>query len=70
LALGALLLGLCFITRASLRSAEPATATDETHLTSRGQGPTTYYAVFGNERFWRHAFTAPVQAGSILSTRR
>lgn len=50
LALGVVLLGLCFVTRASVRSAEPATATDGTHLTSHDQRPTTYYAVFGNVR--------------------
>jgi hypothetical protein len=64
LALGAALLRLCFVTRAAVRPAEPVIAPDGTRLTYRDQRPTTYYAVFGKVRFWRHAFTAPGQEGS------
>jgi hypothetical protein len=63
LALGAVLLRLFLVTRAAVRPAEPVTAPDGTHLTYHDQRPTTYYSVFGNVRFWRHAFTAPGQEG-------
>ena len=42
---------------------EPVTAPGGTRLTYHDQRPTTYYAVFGKGRFWRHFFTAPGQEG-------
>ena len=63
LALGAALLRLFFVTRAAIRPAEPITAPDGTRLAYHDQRPTTYYAVFGKARFWRHDFTGPGQTG-------
>ncbi len=63
LALGAALLRLFFVTRASVRPTAPVTAPDGTHLTYHDQRPTTYYSVFGKVYFERHSFTAPGQAG-------
>ena len=63
LALGAALLRLFLVMRAAVRPTEPVTAPDGTRLTYHDQRPTTYYAVFGKVRFWRHCFTAPGQEG-------
>jgi hypothetical protein len=63
LALGAALLRLFFVTRATVRPAEPVTAPDGTRLIYHDQRPTTYYSVFGKVRFGRHSFTAPGHEG-------
>jgi hypothetical protein len=63
LGLGAALLRLFFVTRATVRPAEPVTAPDGTRLTYHDQRPTTYYSVFGKVGFARHYFTAPGQTG-------
>ena len=58
LALGALLLRLFFIERASVRPSEPVYAADETELEYVDKRPTTYFSVFGKIRFRRHYFHA------------
>jgi hypothetical protein len=63
LALGAALLRLFFVTRATVRPAEPVTAPDGARMTYHDQRPTTYYSVFGKVCFARHYFTAPGQTG-------
>jgi hypothetical protein len=63
LALGAALLRLCFVTRAAVRPSEPVTAQGGVCWASHDQRPTPYDSVFGTVRFWRHASTAPGQAG-------
>jgi hypothetical protein len=63
LALGAALLRVFLVTRAAGRPAEPVTAPDGTRLTAHDQRPPTDYAVFGNVRGARHAFTASGHEG-------
>jgi hypothetical protein len=63
LALGAALLRLFCVTRATVRPAEPVTAPDGARMTYHDQRPTTYYSVFGKVCFARHYFTAPGQTG-------
>jgi hypothetical protein len=63
LALGAALLRLFFVTRATVRPAEPVPAPDGTRLTYHDQRPMTYASVFGKVRFWRHYYTAPGHDG-------
>ena len=58
LALGALLLRLFFVERASVRPSEPVYAADETELEYVDKRPTTYFSVFGKIRFRRHYFHA------------
>ena len=63
LALGAALLRLFFVTRATVRPAEPVLAPDGTRLAYQDQCPMTYSSVFGKGRFWRHYYTAPGHDG-------
>ena len=63
LALGATLLRLFLVTCAAVRPSGMVTGADGTPLTYHDQRPTTYYAVFGKGRFWRHYFTARGQPG-------
>ncbi len=62
LALGATLLRLCFVTRATARPAAPVRA-DATPFTYHDCRPVTYYSIFGKVRFARHYFTAPGHPG-------
>ncbi len=64
LALGAALLRLFFVTRATDRPAAPVPAADRTPFTYHDCRPVTYYSIFGKVRFARHYFTAPGQAGA------
>jgi hypothetical protein len=63
LALGAQLLRLFFVQRASVRPSEPVHAPDGTRLTYQEKRQTTYFSVFGKIRFRRHYFHAPGQKG-------
>ena len=63
LALGAVRLRLCLVTRAAMRPAEPVLAPDGTPLRYHAQRPTTEDAVFGQGRFARHYVTAAGQEG-------
>jgi hypothetical protein len=63
LALGAELLRLFFMHRASVRPSGPVHAPDGTELRYHDQRPTTYFSVFGKVRFRRHYFHAPGQEG-------
>jgi len=63
LALGALLLRLFFVERASVCPGEPVYAADETELKYVDKRPTTYFSVFGKIRFRRHYFHAPGHIG-------
>jgi hypothetical protein len=58
LALGALLLRLFFVHRASVRPDEPVCTPDGTKLKYTDMRPTTYFSVFGKIRFRRHYFHA------------
>jgi hypothetical protein len=58
LALGALLLRLFFVHRASVRPGEPVCTPDGTKLKYTDMRPTTYFSVFGKIRFRRHYFHA------------
>jgi len=62
LALGALLLQVFFVTRATERPADPVTA-DGTRLTYRDRRCVTYFSVFGKVAFARHYFSAPGHGG-------
>jgi hypothetical protein len=62
LALGAQLLRLFFVQRATVRPSEP-TAPDGTRLSYQEMRPTTYFSVFGKVRFRRHYFHAPGHKG-------
>src|SRR5918998_2596976 len=64
LALGAALLQLFFVTRASTRPTEPVQAPDGTLLTYHDRRPISYYSIFGKLRFWRHYFIASGQGGT------
>ena len=63
LALGAQLLSLFFVQRASVRPSEPVHAPDGRRLTYQEKRPTTYLSVFGKIRFRRHYFHAPGKKG-------
>lgn len=63
LALGAALLRLFFLHRASTRPRGPVYAPDGTALKYHDQRPTSYFSVFGKVRFHRHYFHAPGQEG-------
>jgi hypothetical protein len=63
LTLGAQLLRLFFVQRASVRPSEPVSAPDGTRLRYQEKRPTTYFSVFGKIRFRRHYFHAPGQKG-------
>jgi len=63
LALGAKLLYLFFVQRASIRPQEPVCAPDGTRLSYQGLRPTSYFSVFGKIRFRRHYFHAPGHKG-------
>jgi len=62
LALGAQLLRLFFVQRATVRPSEPI-APDGTRLKYQEKRQTTYFSVFGKVRFRRHYFHAPGQKG-------
>jgi len=62
LALGAQLLRLFFVQRATVRPSEPV-ASDGTRLRYQEKRQTTYFSVFGKVRFGRHYFHAPGQKG-------
>ena len=63
LALGAQLLRLFFVQRASVRPREPVYASDGTQLKYQGLHRTTYFSVFGKVQFRRHYFYAPGHEG-------
>lgn len=63
LALGALLLRLFFVQRASVRPRGPVHAPEGTELKYVDMRPTTYFSVFGKIRFRRHHFHAPGHKG-------
>lgn len=63
LALGAQLLRLFFVHRASVRPSEPVYASDGARLSYHGQRRTSYYSVFGKVQFERHYFYAPGHGG-------
>ena len=63
LALGAQLLRLFFVHRASVRPIEPVCAPDGTELKYVEMRPTTYFSVFGKLQFRRHYFHAPGHKG-------
>lgn len=63
LALGAQLLRLFFVHRASVRPREPVYAPDGVRLSYHIQSPTSYYSVFGKVQFERHYFYAPGHGG-------
>ena len=63
LALGAKLLRLFFIHRASFRPRGPVYAPDGTEMSYHDQRPTSYFSIFGKVRFRRHYFHAPGQEG-------
>jgi hypothetical protein len=63
LALGAELLRLFFIQRASVRPSGSVHAPDGTEMRYHDQRPTSYFSIFGKVRFRRHYFHAPGQAG-------
>jgi hypothetical protein len=58
LALGAQLLRLFFVHRASVRPSKPVCVSDGMELTYTDMRPTTYFSVFGKIRFRRHYFHA------------
>jgi hypothetical protein len=59
LALGAVLLRLFFVTRATPRPAEPVCGLDGIGRQYHDRRPRTYYSIFGKVSFRRHAYTAP-----------
>jgi hypothetical protein len=63
LALGAKLLQLFFIQRASVQPSGPVYGCDGTALKYHDQRPTSYFSVFGKVRFRRHYFHAAGQEG-------
>jgi hypothetical protein len=63
LVLGAQLLRLFFVQRASVRPSEPVRAPDGTRLSYQEKRQTTYFSVFGKIRFRRHYFHATGQKG-------
>jgi len=63
LALGARLLRLFFVERASVRPSEPVNAADGTELKYVDQRPRPYFSVFGKIWFRRHYFHAPGHKG-------
>jgi hypothetical protein len=63
LALGAKLLYLFFVQRASTRPQEPVYAPNGTRLSYQGLRPTTYFSVFGKVRFRRHYYHSAGQEG-------
>ena len=63
LALGAHLLRLFFVERASVRPSEPVYAADGTELKYVDQRPKPYFSVFGKIWFRRHYFYAPGHKG-------
>jgi hypothetical protein len=63
LALGAKLLYLFFVQRASTRPQEPVCAPDGSQLSYQGQRASTYFSVFGKIRFQRHYYHAVGQEG-------
>lgn len=63
LALGAQLLRLFFVHRASVRPGEPVYASDGARLSYQGQSRTSYYSVFGKVQFERHYFYASGHGG-------
>jgi hypothetical protein len=63
LALGAQLLHLFFVQRATTRPQEPVYAPDGTRLRYQNKRQTTYFSVFGKIRFLRHYFHTPGQKG-------
>jgi hypothetical protein len=63
LALGAKLLYLFFVQRASSRPQEPVCASDGSRLSYQGKRATTYFSVFGKIRFQRHYYYAVGQEG-------
>jgi len=63
LKLGAQLLRLFFVHRATARPDEPVYASDGTRLKYQSLRWTTYYSVFGKVRFKRHYFHTPGQEG-------
>lgn len=62
LALGAQLLQLFFVSRASVRPAEPVLAPNGTRLRCHDRRRRSYLSIFGKLCIVRHAFTAPGQA--------
>jgi hypothetical protein len=64
MALGAKLLYLFFVQRASIRPQEPVYAPKGSQLIYQGQRRTTYYSVFGKIRFQRHYYHAVGQGGT------
>jgi len=63
LALGAQLLRLFFIQRASVRPSGPVYTPDGVRMRYHDQRATSYFSVFGKVRFRRHYFHAPGQGG-------
>lgn len=63
LALGAALLRLFFLQRASARPKGPVYAPDGTELKYHDQRATSYFSIFGKVRFQRHYFHAAGQEG-------
>jgi len=63
LALGAKMLYLFFVQRASVRPQEPVYTSNGTRLSYQGLRRTSYFSVFGKIRFWRHYFHATDQQG-------
>lgn len=63
LALGAQLLRLFFMHRASVRPTEPVYAPDGTPLSYHVQSATSYYSVFGKVQFERHYYYASGHGG-------
>jgi hypothetical protein len=63
LALGAVWLRLCLVTRAAVRPGGSVLAPDGTPLRYHAQRPTTSDSLLGKVRLGRHDFTAPGQAG-------
>jgi len=63
LALGAQLLRLFFLQRASVRPSESVCASDGTRLSYHSLRQTTYFSVFGKVQFRRHYFYASGQEG-------
>lgn len=61
LELGATLLRLFFVTRATPRPAEPVCGPEGVVHQYHDQRPCTYFSVFGKVSFQRHAYTAPGQ---------
>jgi hypothetical protein len=63
LVLGAALLRLFFLHRASVRPRGPVHAPDGTELRYHDQRPTSYFSIFGKVRFHRHYFHTPGHEG-------